>query len=263
VRQILIISGHPRSGTSILREVIDSHPHVVLTNEFGNFMIPDESYIEYTLFIVKRWWNRRNYPFILSQRNKLKGANMIGNFIFITKYLSYIYYYRNDCVNVKVIKDGLYRLFQGAKIVGDKHPDYIYKLDTLSGDETLSCIFIYRDVRDVVNSTLEKARNEYKNWWPEEFTVAGKVAKSWVNSIELMERVKKNINIIRYEDLVKNPSLISHQVGQWLNIDPSKMETNMVHTNSVGRHIYGLSTQELYDVINIAGPTMERLGYNI
>jgi hypothetical protein len=48
----LIISGHPRSGTTLLQQLCDDHPALGVTNELGNFTHLDRSYLAYARHLL-------------------------------------------------------------------------------------------------------------------------------------------------------------------------------------------------------------------
>ncbi len=48
-----IITGHHRSGTSILALLCKTHPQISLTNEFGNFSAVGDPYPEYAKKILR------------------------------------------------------------------------------------------------------------------------------------------------------------------------------------------------------------------
>ena len=66
---------------------------------------------------------------------------------------------------------------------------------------------------------------------------------------------------LRYEDFVADPTSAVKTLGEWLGIDPGGFEVRRVHDSSVGRHRESLSTGEIDRILQVAGPTIERLGY--
>lgn len=76
-----------------------------------------------------------------------------------------------------------------------------------------------------------------------------------------MERHRDTVYIIRYEDLVTDPQAVLTPFGRWLGVDPYKFKYDFVHTNGIGYYKQVLSEREVADILAIAGPTMERLGY--
>jgi hypothetical protein len=156
----------------------------------------------------------------------------------------------------------LKNIFGGARIVGDKYPGYIFQLDKLAVTEGLSCLIIYRDCRDVTSSSLKEARTTWRDQrFAKRFDTAGKAARQWVDAIESMERHIDQLHVIRYEDLVTAPIQELELLGKWLSVDPGGFPAHIIRDASVGKYKSGLSDNELAAVMEIAGPTMARLGY--
>jgi hypothetical protein len=282
----LAVCGHQRSGTSLLQRLCDHHPDIIMTNEFGNFFDLDEPFSTYRRQIYKRWWRTGNRSFfsphmrwgtagfseverVTKRTNPLARAvhkplriHMLQNLYFVTRYLFKIPGDQRACVGVPAIEAALKCIFTGVRVVGDKHPDYVFVLDRLVQLDGLSCLVIYRDPRDMTNSVL-KAYATWGKWWGADLAIAAKIAERWVHTVELMERHADKIHTIRYEDLVTNPWPVLEALGAWLGVDPQEFRYEMIRSSSVGKHRQHLSPQELEDVIRIAGPTMERLGYKI
>lgn len=282
----MIICGHQRSGTSLLQRLCDRHPDIVVTNEFGNFFDLSESSSTYRRQIIQRWWRAGNRSFFSPHRRwgtigfsevetVVRGThplahsvhrhlriNMLQNLFFIIRYLSKLPEHRNDQVQLSILEAALKSIFLEAVIVGDKHPDYAFVLDKLVQVKCLSCVAVYRDPRDVVNSVL----NAYKlwgKWWGPDLAIPTNIAKRWVHIIDLMEQYTDKIHIVRYKDLVTDPKRALTALGKWLGVDPQGFPADIIRDSSLGKYHKGLSKQELTDVIQVAGPTMERLGYEL
>jgi hypothetical protein len=50
-------------------------------------------------------------------------------------------------------------------------------------------------------------------------------------------------------------------LGVWLGVDPAGFQTDVVHPTSVGRWKKQLTTQQIDQILSIAGGNMERLRY--
>ncbi len=149
-----------------------------------------------------------------------------------------------------------------AKVVGDKYPGYIYRLDRMAARPDVRCIVIYRDCRDVVSSTLAMAATAWKN---SRFVTAmdtpAKVAARWVRAIAQQERNAGAVLAIRYEDLVTQPGPIVARIGEFLSIDSAGFRQDLVRPTSIGKYKDRLSAEALAEVEAVAGDTMRRLGY--
>ena len=259
----LFVTGHQRSGTTLLMRLVNSHPRVNIMGEFGNFWKLDVPYPEYARFIFLRWWKKRNASFIFDKKNSIKGVNMAQNFVFVIRYLQEVYRFRQELIGVPAIETALKHLYPGCTVVGDKYPDYVFRLDELTTQPDLCGLFIYRDPRDVASSSVKRARTDWKDSWPEELRDPRNIALRWVEFIEMVERYPNNMFSVRYEELVTHPQAVMEQVGCWLDLDPGGFHHEIVRTDSIGIHSSGLTEQEIAGVIEVAGPAMQRMGYPI
>ena len=259
----VILTGHHRSGTSILALLCNSHPDIAITNEFGNFGALGEPWAAYARFIFSRWWHRRNVPFALAPvyARRVRGAYMLKNLIFISRYLYAIAGQRIGQVDAAVIAAALRTMTPEKRVFGDKHPDYVFQLDRFARMESLRCVFIYRDPRDLANSVVAVSRTVWRNSFPSELREAEEVARRWVHMIDIWQQQSAKVHAIRYEDLVLTPGAVLPALGAWLGVDPDGFQHQMLRADSVGKYRTGLSEQETLDVLAIAGSTMRRLNY--
>jgi hypothetical protein len=246
---VLLIGGHIRSGTTLLRNLCNSHPEMAITNEFSYFFDLEKTYMEHSLLLIKRLWR------------KTITKRQLHNCAFGANYLFNLRRHRNGLIDVKAIESTLRTIFPEARIVGDKTPWYMFSLDKFVATNGLSCLIVYRDCRDVTSSTLEKVRTQWRNQPTQHIDTAEKVAKRWVHCIEIMERHKDKIHIIRYEDLVREPRRELEVLATWLGVDPAGFPEELIRDNSIGKYKTGLTDEELKRVMDIAGLAMARLGY--
>lgn len=264
---VVVIAGHPRSGTTLLRHLCNSHPVIYLTHEFGNFHNLGTSRALYTKALLRRLWTRGmlgNRAVLLSLTNKSswKVTKLAEVYPFLARYLFALRRSGDGVVDSRVVETILRGLFVDARVVGDKLPGYVFELDNLANDVNLRRLVIYRDCRDVVSSNLVQARAVWRRKsWVNEVDTAEKLARRWVAAIELMERHSEALYMIRYEELVRRPGPVLGALAEWLEVDPAGFSTQLVHANSVGKHGGGLTEEEMESVVRIAGPTMTRLGY--
>lgn len=268
--RLLLIGGRPRSGTTLLRDLCNSHPDITLTNEFGTFLGLNRPYHAYRKEILRRWRAQgisrcrvlRSLP--MSSRRRRWATSMRGH-AFTIRYLGKIRRYRPGTIDLPTVAATLRELLPRPRVVGDKMPKYVHLLDRLAPTSGLASVIIHRDCRDVTSSHLKMARTVWRDMqWIRNEDTAEKVASHWVEAIEAMERHRNRIHIIRYEDLVREPRRELATLGEWVGVDPAGFpETSIrrVRDDGIGKHEEGLSGQELESVMNIAGPTMARLGY--
>lgn len=261
--KIMIICGHPRSGTTLLQMLCNSHPEISTLFEFGNFQFIGVPYQQYRKKILGRLWEKRRSSFLrIGGSGTFKG--IVPTLFFGLHYLYKIKKYCNGYVDLKSMNKALAELLPEASVLGDKFPGYVFNLDSLSKLEDLNRLLIYRDCRDVVRSTLEQVRTSWRGKkFSRRLNTAEKVAWRWVEAVEAMERNIGVLHLIRYEDLILNARHELSRLGEWLEVDPLGFYYDMIENTSIGKYKEGLSDDDLATVIKIAGPTMERLGYEI
>lgn len=255
---VLLIGGHVRSGTTLLRNLCNSHPEMAITDEFNNISELGKTFRKHSYRMFRKMWKKS----IGNRQRRLIWH--WSNFTFVVRYMFEMYKYQNGVVDLAAIDMTLRSIFPEARIVGDKTPWYIFPLNNFVAIEGLSCLVIYRDCRDVTSSTLKKVRTQWSKKPMQHVDTAEKIAKRWVRCIEIMERHKDKIHTIRYEDLVKEPRQELEVLSEWIGVDSSGFSDciiRSIRSNSIGRYKTELTKEELKTVMEIAGPTIARLGY--
>jgi hypothetical protein len=259
---VLMIGGHPRSGTTLLQTLCDLHPEMAVTNEFGNFAFLGQSYSEYARNIYDRWRRVQDkWAFDISYAGNPRIINL-GNLWFAGRHLFHFRrHYRGSVTAVSL--EATYRtMFPKAKVVGDKWPHYLFRMDKYVQDDALTRLVIYRDCRDVTSSFLQQARTNWQNTdWIHKVDNAEKIAARWVHGIEIMEKYADKLIIMQYEALMHQPEQELKRVSEALGLDPAGFPTDMINPGSIGKFHKGLSAEEVETVLRVAGPTMQRLGY--
>jgi hypothetical protein len=168
------------------------------------------------------------------------------------------------------IVEVLAKLSPGHRWLGDKFPGYVFNIDRLARFDEIDLLVIYRDVRDVFRSSLQMAQTEWRgkkgyrggqfhhNMAKPEF-----VATRWVEAIRIMQEHDERITQIRYEEIVASPEPILHEISDRLDVHPGKFLLSGIQTKSVGRYLGELDKDQIAIIEHIAGPTLERLGYDV
>ena len=202
----LFITGHDRSGTTLLQKLCNDHPQLTVTNEFNVFMPLGLSYANYSKHMLQSLMRVRN-RFLFNQKYNIWGKKRYTNFPYTLSFLIHLLQYHQSQITVEDVEAALRKMAPQAKIVGDKCTYYNEILPTIMKNEELSGIIIYRDARDTTASFLQKARTSWKNQaWAQKYNTAGLIAQRWVQYMELMEQFSTKLYIIRYENLVQEPA---------------------------------------------------------
>jgi hypothetical protein len=269
----LIIGGMPRSGTTLLQQLCDDHPQMRITKEFGNYLFLGESltgYLKGTARRVRRIngkWRphgaRQEMPTTLLRKLRVRGVNQIANGLAVSTHVLRIARHGTGPVTLAALLSS--EAGNGSiRIVGDKFPQYMFRMHQFVELQDLLRLVIYRDCRDVTSSFLKKLRADWKNQaWTRPLNTAEKIARKWVDGVEIMERYAERLFVVRYETLVSDPDTELRRIAEWLDVEPSGFDQGMVFDSSVGNYRSGLTAKELDDVLRVSGSTLERLRYRI
>jgi hypothetical protein len=234
----------------------------MVTQEFGYFINFDTHYRTYSRWIWDRWWRTRNRQF--DRRSRRKPGIVFHNSLLAFRYWLRIRQHRFHWIGIEAVSDGLRTIYPDARIIGDKYPDYVFSLDKLALIDELIRVVIFRDPRDVVASTLRKVRTDWGGrQFASKMNTAEKVAKRWLEAIELMERYKDRIFVMRYELLVTDPTRAIQGYADYLGVDAAGFPIEWVQGGMIGKYIDVLTEEEVDCVVEIAGPKMKELDYEL
>lgn len=246
----IFVGGEPRSGTTLLRVILDTHPAIACGPE--SQFLADPKFQEFHDYFRRRWESR---------------AAGFG-------------YTKDDL-------DGLFRAFvtsffegyarrRGKRRWADKTPQTIWTLPYLWRLlPSARFVHMIRDGRDVACSVLEK------DWGPKD---AEEAARRWVKSIECGRAWRKDPRYleVRYEELVAHterevrrvlafvgepfvPEVLDYwrKPHDWAerNVEGPQTTSKPVYADSVGRWRRDLTGDALARYTAIAGPTLRELGY--
>lgn len=264
---MLLISGHQRSGTTLLRRVCDGHPQMKVANEFGCFA-------DVGLTVPQAWaarwaqWRLVNGRWAFNSQFATHPYRHWHNLWFTVGYCLRLAQVVRGQATVADVGHALQKQWGGETAVsGDKLPQYMPLLPRLLSHRDVKVIIIYRDCRDVTSSFLEKVRTVWQTRaWASELDTAEKIARNWVAQIEQMEQLAAKyapvqVHLVQYEQLVSEPQLVLNEVAAWLGISPVGFPLQQVRASSIGKYQQGLTEDELAQIEAVAGATMRRLGY--
>ncbi len=200
---IPFIVGVPRSGTTLLRLMLDSHPDLTIPPEThfmrGLFRIEDRGRLTPERFVNFITGHRR-WPDFGLDKNMLKKA--IENLARFSMRDGLIIFYE------------LYADRAGKSRWGDKTPKYVLLMDRIASIfPEARFIHIIRDGRDTVLSR--------KNSWLVEDKTVEVLIKEWKDIIHIARKKSESIEHyieIRYEDLVFAPETVLKQVADFTDL---------------------------------------------
>lgn len=254
----MVIGGMPRSGTTMLARLCRSHPDISITVELKSYAHLGVTYGEYARAMFERLrYVRGSWP-IRGHRGRNSLIRFVRNGAFLADHLVRVRRNTNGIITARGLAAST---CYGAPIAADKFPDYVFSMEALAEEPDLLGVVIHRDPRDVASSFLRKVRTTWKHHDWTQGIDAAEIARRWVRSVEISERLEGWLHVILYEDLVRDPAPELRRFADWLDIDPSGFRPGGIHDTSIGNYRSGLTEDELDVVVDIAGPAMKRLGY--
>jgi hypothetical protein len=254
-----IIGGHPRSGTTMLFRLCRDHPQIGITGEFKCFRKLETRFPTYVTGLEKKW---REKSFIGRLDRYPPWPYRVRSGWFLARFwlLMRLRIWRRP-VRVADV-EAVLRTLTGKAVVGDKYPRYVFWLKRLSSFPDLKRIMIARDGRDVVSSFLRKVRTRWRNLpVARSENTARRIAERWVEAEENIERYRNSLFVVRYEEFVRDPIPALRGMAEYLGVDPAGFRRTDIRSDSVGNFRSGLTPDEMRDVMEIAGATLDRLGY--
>jgi hypothetical protein len=252
-----LVAGHPRSGTTVLTRLLNTHPEVEATFELGAFERLDAPYLEYRRALRLSY---RDRP-VRGVGAGSPRARTWASRRFVAEFRYRLWRCRRGVIGLDTVAELLSRTL-GRTWVGDKLPRYVFELDDLARREGLDRIVILRDCRAVTASTLARVRTGWKGrGWTERIDTPAKVAANWVRAVESMERNLSRVHVIRFEDLLEDPRRCVESLAAYLDLDPLAFDASLVRRP-------GSKPDQILDhasraaVEEVAGEAMGRWGYD-
>lgn len=214
----IFIVGCPRSGTTLLGLMLDSHPNISIAHEAGIF------HFLYHHPGKQRWRfsstvDRQRFFEKLKLNLNLQKAFGQKTISLATRKLQAV-----EMLTAKFIVDSLFTAYlreTGKAIWGEKTPTYYYHIsDILSLYPQAAIICLIRDPRAVFASMKRYAshkKSSLGHWW-----MTGNLEEAsmrWLDSYESAMKWKDRIFFVKYEQLVQSPELVLRDLTQhYLNI---------------------------------------------
>ena len=270
----IFIVGHPRSGTTLLRFLLSSHPRIHIPEETGflPFLAKDrEIEAELSLARVQQIVER------IGRLNRLWQG-------LVTDVPAF--YAALPEPKLRFVLDALYRrqiAEHGAARWGDKTPVYVRYMPTLDQIfPSAQFVHMIRDGRDAALSAREK--------WPDRRRYMDHyyLLKNWVRNVDAGQKAGRDLGPdryleVRYERLVQDPQPVLEEICSFLGetFQPAMLDhvqlarrigpgpqghvevLQPISTASVGRWKTDLSPFDQKMADRLAGPTLLVLGYEL
>lgn len=216
----LIIGGCPRSGTTLLNLLLNSHPAIKITNEVS---------LSRLLTKIRGLYYREAKAKSAIVRKKSKKELWETETI-----VSYIPQF--EISGIRVLETMYEEQFSGSgelQYLGDKYPRY-YVEDLEAVRETLGdlkVIHISRNPIHVINSMMRRAKNAKKgqdSWSTHESIEEG--IHEWVAAwrYAVSRRVDPTFIHLKYEELLFETSKAIEAIGSFLDVDVSGFDRTLI-----------------------------------
>ena len=280
----VFIVGCPRSGTTLLGLMLDSHPNISVAHEAAIFhFLYNKGKQKWRLSSAE---DRKKFLERLEQYPNLReslGQDVVYTVVETLRW--------RQKLTAKSIIDALFDAYlqkTGKIIWGEKTPTHYYHIDDiLSLYPQAATICLIRDPRAVFASMKRYAQKKKDTdewyWWMTENPE--KASMLWLDCYESTMKRKDRICFVKYEELVQSPEFVLKNLTQeYLSISysPKMLEyyrksedkianmpdwhrptTQKVNPANAERWVSELTSQEVNRIESILGKQMEEFGYGL
>ncbi len=241
--EIIFIIGRSRSGTTLLRTMLDMHSLISIPNECTFILQLSEKYKK-----VKSWTPEKIENFIRDLKKTWLFENLKLDIDFLKINLLNLgkeTNFQEICKQV-ILNSPLAGSKPDLKYVGDKNPSSSLNLKTIYSIFGKNCKYIYinRDYRDQYLSQIN-ARIEIPN-----IVVS---AKRWVKAFTDFLKVSENKDSmfynLRYEDLVTEPEKKLIEICGFLNISYDNKMLEFYNIENINKSFSEISLQGIHSSI--------------
>jgi Sulfotransferase family len=214
----VFIVGCPRSGTTLLRRLVDTHPHIAIIHQsrfIPNFFekrrgLTPEGLV--TTKLVDRLLEARGVKNLETSREMLESLVDAGEPVSYSTFVTGVF--------------DLYGKVQGKRLVGDKTPAYVRRIPTLHALwPDAKFVHIIRDGRDVCMSAInwrkaDHALGRFSTWGEDQVSTA---AVWWEWHVRLGREDGGSLapqlyHEVRYEELVSGPANTCEKLCDFLDL---------------------------------------------
>jgi hypothetical protein len=266
----LFIVGMPRSGTKLIRDLLNTHSKIAIPDSESHF-IP---------YFVRKYGNQPDF----SATERIRA--------FIDDLTGTAYYINTRNAGINIDRDGLVAALRtqswseifrfillsgtaktnsdGIRIWGDKTPGYVRHIDLLATIYPRArFLHIVRDPRDY-------ARSAHRAWGKNPFRAAATWQRTMSRLLHDKQDIANPLLQIRYEDLTRDSERVLRQVLDFLSIDYErgfgilrKPAENLgdaagsmeILANNSGKYRSYFTPAQMCTIERICAPAMQVLGY--
>lgn len=219
-----LVLGNPRSGTSLLRIILNSHTDIVVPPESGFLHWWYPKYKNWSIVNSKNVVNVNEFLDDLFVSKKIEGWGLDRQKLFAK-------IREKEPQNYLGLISTIYRFYSSKRIVGDKNNyfiDHLEELDIIC--ENPKYIHIVRDGRDVACSyaNVLKLSNISYEYLPKFNSSIESIAQEWNSNIEKVDNflINKTFITIKYEELITNTELVMSSICSFLGVrfDPNMLK---------------------------------------
>lgn len=238
-KKLMLVSGCPRSGTTLINYILNSHPKVAITNEMDLVKMHHE--ISQVLF-------SKNLKFNLNTITRKKSDAETLDLANITKFMP-----KNKQLVPKIIELFCSSINDSAhlEIYGDKTPTYylydIEDLIKLSINKPVYVLHITRNPLSVVESINRRTLNSLKgkDYWRSLVTTRDALIH-WTKAWNARKKIRLHQQIkfldLNYDAFIMNPQKGYEEISNFLEIenlfDKNIITTNNNNTKSSSKNIF-------------------------
>lgn len=277
----LFVLGNPRSGTSLLRIILNAHPNIVIPPECGFLQWWYTKYKEWSIWDCNPTKVEEYVKDVLSSK-KIEGYSILENDL--TNYIL-----SNEPKNYASLSALVYHFYgrkKDVKLWGDKNNYYINHIPLIKEIyPNAKFVHLIRDGRDVACSYKELSKNIETGaiYRPILSNKVVEIANEWKsNNTLIANEIRNNSHyIVKYEDIVLNfdktiKKILDFLKLPWndsvenyykLNDEPSstlkwKAKTlEPLDKESVGRFLKELTNEEIKAFESVAHSKLNYYGY--
>lgn len=226
------IIGSPRSGTTLLRLMLNKHSKVSVPPEAGFLAWLYDEYKDFS-FTEK---NATNFIATLRKTTKIEhwdiDFNLLTKFIFLEKPTSF-----PSLINCVYIFYSKYKLLKEVEVYGDKNNFFLNKIDLLAKlYKGVKFIHIIRDGRSVAVSYKDLNKKKIASIYaPDLPSNIEEIAKEWNHNVQKINASFDKLEAVqhitvRFEDLILEPEQSLRDICDFLEIDYDNEMLNFFQT---------------------------------